>query len=115
MPTRLYLDVHVPLVIGHQLRQRDVDVVHALEEGTSRLEDDDLLELASTQGRVVFTQDIGFWTMAQDWQKRGRSFGGLIFQHQRGTSVGRTVADLEIVAKATEPSEWANWIMLLPL
>ena len=115
MPTRLYLDVHAPLVIAHQLRQRSVDVVHALEEGTNRLEDDELLDLATQQGRAVFTQDIGFWAMAEDWQRQARSFAGLIFQHQKGTSIGRTVADLEIVAKATEPAEWANWILHLPL
>jgi hypothetical protein len=92
-----------------------VDVVHALEEGTNRLEDDALLGLATKQGRVMFTQDIGFWVMARGWQQQDRSFGGLIFQDQRGTSIGRTVADLEIVAKATEPSEWANCILHLPL
>lgn len=115
MPTPLYLDVHVPLVIGHQLRQRGVDVVHTLEAGTNRLKDDELLALAMQQGRVVFTQDIGFWAMAEDWQHRGSRFGGLIFQHQRGTSIGRTVADLEIVAKATEQAEWASQILHLPL
>ena len=47
MPTPLYLDVHVPLVVAHQLRRRGVDVVHAVEEGTNRLRDDALLELAS--------------------------------------------------------------------
>ena len=111
----LYLDVHAPLVIGQQLRRRGVDAVHAMEEGTNRLEDGDLLELAMEQGCAVFTQDIGFWTMAEAWQRQGRSFGGLIFQHQRGTSIGRTVADLEIVAKSTEPAEWANQILHLPL
>lgn len=115
MPTPLYLDVHTPLVIGQQLRRRGVDAVHAMEERTNRLKDDELLELATRQGRVVFTQDIGFWAMAEDWQRQRRAFCGLIFQHQRGTSIGRTVTDLEIVAKATEPAEWANQILHLPL
>jgi hypothetical protein len=53
--------------------------------------------------------------MAENWQREGRFFTGLIFQHQRGTSIGRTVADLEIVAKASEASEWVNWILHLPL
>jgi len=115
MPTPRYLDFRAPLVIGQQLRRRGVNVVHAMEEGTNRLKDDQLLELATTQGRVVFTQDVGFRVMTQDWQRRGRFFGGLIFQHQRGTSIGNTVADLEIVATATEQSEWSNQILHLPL
>jgi len=115
MPTRFYLDVHVPLVIAHQLRRRGVDAVHALEEGTNRLEDEELLELAAKQARVVFTQDIRFRVRAEDWQRRGRVFAWLVFKHQRGTTVGRIVADLEIIAKATEPSEWQGRVLHLPL
>ncbi len=115
MPTPLYLDVHVPLVVAHQLRRRGVDVVHAVEEGTNRLRDDALLELASRQHRVVFTQDIRFRAMAEDWQRQGRHFAGLIHGPQRGSSIGRMVEDLEVVAKATELSEWANMVLHLPL
>ncbi len=115
MPTPLYLDVHVPLVVAHQLRRRGVDVVHAVEEGTNRLGDNALLELAGRQDRVVVTQDIRFRVMAEDWQRQGRHFVGLIHGQQRGSSIGRLVEDLEIVAKATELSEWANMVLHLPL
>lgn len=115
MAVPLYLDVHVPLAIAHQLRRRGADVVHASEEGTNRLEDDELLELASSQGRVVFTQDIRFRVMAEAWQRQGRSFTGLIYGRQCGASIGKFVEDLEIAAKATELSEWASKVLHLPL
>jgi hypothetical protein len=115
MSVALYLDVHVPLAVAYQLRRRGVDVVHAIEERTNRLKDDELLDLARQQGRVVVTQDIRFCAMAQDWQRQGRSFAGLIFGSQRGTSIGTLVKDLEVVAKATEPAEWANQVLHLPL
>lgn len=55
MPTPLYLDVHVPLAIAQQLRRRGVDPVHASEEDTNQLADDELLALALRQGRVMVT------------------------------------------------------------
>jgi hypothetical protein len=115
MPVPLYLDVHVPLAIAEQLRRRGVDVVHAVEEETNRLEDDEQLELASQQGRVMVTQDIRFRVMAEDWQRRRRPFAGLFYGHQLATSIGRWVADLELIATASEPAEWENSVHHLPL
>jgi hypothetical protein len=114
MPVLLYLDVHVPLAIAEQLRRRGVDVVHAVEEGTDRLEDDKLLELAKRQGRVMVTQDIGFRVLSESWQRQGIEFAGLLYGHQLAASIGRWVADLELIAKASEPSEWANAVQHLP-
>ena len=79
MPVPLYLDVHVPLAIAEQLRRRGVDVVHTIEEGTHRLADDELLEVARQHGRVMVTQDIRFRVMAEDWQRQGRRFAGLSY------------------------------------
>ena len=115
MAVSLYLDVHVPLAIAQQLQRRGVDVVHAAEEGTQELEDEELLELATSQGRVVFTQDIGFRVMAEDWQRQGKSFAGLFYGHQLGAAIGQWVMDLELIAKASEPDEWANTVHHLPL
>jgi len=115
MPVRLYLDVHVPLAIAEQLRRRRVDVVHAAEEGTNRLQDDELLELAGQQGRVLVTQDIRFRVTAEEWQRQGRRFAGLFYGHQLATNIGRWVADLELISKASEPAEWENSVHHLPL
>ena len=114
MPVPLYLDVHVPLGIAEQLRRRLVDGVHAAEESTNRLEEDELLELAGRQGRVRVTQKIRFRVMAEDWQRRGRWFAGLFYGHQLATSIRRWVADLELIAKASKPAERENSIHHLP-
>jgi hypothetical protein len=115
MPVPFYLDVHIPLAIAEQLRRRGVDVVHAVEEGTDRLEDHELLELAKRQGRVMVTQDIGFRLMSEDWQRQGRGFAGLFSGDQLAASIGRWVADLELIAKASEASEWGSTVQHLPL
>jgi len=74
MPVALYTDVHIPGAITEQLRLRGVDVLSANEEGTNRLRDDELLMTASALGRVMFTHDIRFRAMAEQWQREGRHF-----------------------------------------
>jgi hypothetical protein len=115
MPTPLYLDVHVPVAIAQQLRRRGVDVVHATEEGTNQFDDAALFELATREGRAFVTQDIRFRVMAEDWQRQGKPFAGLFYGHQLVMSIGEWVADLELIAKATEVAEWANSVNQLPL
>src|SRR5262245_60712142 len=114
MGVSLYLDVHVPRAIAVQLRRRGVDVFTAIEDGSDDLIDEELLERARTLGRVLFTQDVRFKAMAQDWQQQGRPFSGRRFGHQRGATIGKYVADLELVAKAAEPGEWLQDVEHLP-
>jgi hypothetical protein len=51
----------------------------------------------------MMTQDIRFRVLADDWQRTGRTFAGLVFAHQRKVSFGEMVVDLELIAKATDP------------
>ena len=67
--TSLYLDVHVPAAIAAELRRRGVDVLTAQEDGATELEDDGLLIRAGSLGRLLFTQDIRFKALAEDWQR----------------------------------------------
>jgi Domain of unknown function (DUF5615) len=115
MAVPLYLDVHVPRSIAVQLRRRNVDVLTAIEDGCDTLTDEELLERARTLGRVLFTQDIRFKALAQDWQRQGRRFAGLLFGHQHGATLGKYVTDLEIVAKVTESADWLDIVEHLPL
>ncbi len=114
MAVGLYMDVHVPMAITEQLRRRGVDVVTAIEDGAATLEDDELLARASELGRVLFTQDIRFKALAEDWQRQGRAFGGLIFGHQLRGTIGEFVKDLDLIAQASEPDEWISVVEHLP-
>jgi hypothetical protein len=91
-----------------------VDVLNAIEDGWSEKEDHELLQHATDIGRVVFTQDIRFKTLAEDWQRQQRPFAGLIFGHQLGGTIGQFVKDLELIAKASDHSEWLNTVEYLP-
>jgi len=114
MPVGLYMDVHVPQAVTTQLRARQVDVVTAQEDGTTLTPDDRLLERVTELGRVLFTQDVRFKAMADQWNRDGRPFSGLVFGHQMGGTIGQFVQDLELIAKATDPGEWANSVERVP-
>jgi Domain of unknown function (DUF5615) len=114
MTTQLYLDVHVDKAIHDQLRLRGVDVLRAQDDGAAELSDDDLLRRTSALGRLLFTQDLRFKALAEKWQREGKTFAGLLFGNQLGVTVGTYVLDLELIAKATEPDEWANVVQHLP-
>jgi hypothetical protein len=108
------MDVHVPQAITEQLRRRGVDVLTAREDNAATLTDEELLERSSRLGRVLFTQDILFKTLAENWQRQGRSFARLIFGHQLGGTIGQFVRDLELIATASEADEWLNTVEHLP-
>lgn len=113
MAVSLYMDVHVPVAITEQLRHRSVDVLTANEDGCGRYADEKLLNRARELGRVLFTQDIRFRSMAEDWQRERRPFSGLIFGHQLHGTIGRFVEDLEFIAKASDLAEWGNVVVHL--
>jgi hypothetical protein len=114
MAVGLYMDVHVPQAITEQLRRRGVDVLTAIEDGCGTDTDDQLLERSTALRRVLFTQDIRFKAMAEDWQRHGRRFQGLLFGHQLGAALGQYVSNLEMIAVASEPDEWVNVVQHLP-
>jgi hypothetical protein len=114
VPVSFYLDVHVDKAIHDQLHLRGVDVLRAQDDDASELSDEEVLRRATQLGRIVFTQDIGFKTVAEEWQRQGRIFSGLAFGNQLGVTIGTYVKDLELIAKATEPSEWLNVVQHLP-
>ena len=109
------MDVHVPRSITDQLRVHGVDVLTAIEDGTRELPDEEILEHARELGRIVFTQDIGFKALAEDWQRHGRQFAGLIFGRQLGGTIGQFVTDLELIAMACDADDCRNTVQYIPL
>lgn len=55
MTVPLLLDAHIPRAIAVGLRLRGVDVLTALDDGSERLSDADLLDRARELGRALFT------------------------------------------------------------
>ena len=109
------MDVHVRRPVTTGLRVREVDVLTAQEDGTTRWDDPDLLDRAKELERVLFTQDDDLLNEAALRQRSGKAFAGVIYAHQQNITVRRSIEDLELLAKACEPEELANRVVFLPL
>lgn len=84
------------------------------DDGAAEMPDDQLLEHVTALGRVIFTRDVRFKALAEDWQRAEKPFSGLLLGNQLGVTVGTYVKDLELIAKATDAAEWLNVVEHLP-
>ncbi len=110
----LYIDHNVPLPIAAGLRKRGVDVITCLDDGTTTLDDDLLLDRATLLGRVLFTQDKDLLAIAQQRQLTSREFSGVAYAHQLNITIGQAVQDLELLAKVFDPDDMRNRVEYLP-
>jgi hypothetical protein len=111
----LYMDVNVRAEITGQLRARGIDVLTSQEDGTREFSDSALLDQATHLKRVMFTRDADLLGEATMRQRGGGTFAGVIYAHQLHATIGQCVEDLELIAKAGDPSEWVNRVDYLPL
>jgi predicted nuclease of predicted toxin-antitoxin system len=109
------MDVHVRRAVTDGLRLRKVDVLTAQDDEAAELDDPELLDHATELGRVLFSQDDDLLREAKRRQQSGEPFSGVIYAHQLNITVGQCIADLEMIAKASEPEEWINHTVYLPL
>ena len=109
------MDVHVRGPVTKALRLRRIDVVTAQEDGTTELADDKLLQRATELGRILVSQDKDLLRVGTRLQREARAFSGIFYAPQRRVTIGRMVADLELIVGASSPEEWQDRIGRLPL
>ena len=109
------MDHHVPADITEGLRQRNVDVITAQEDGYSQMDDESLLARATELERVLFSQDRHLLVIGNRWLQTGREFTGLVYAHQLAITIGKAVRDLELMALALDSEDMRNRIEYLPL
>lgn len=115
MSIRLYMDVHVPAAITRGLLMRGVDGLTAQQDDATLLDDPALLDRATHLGRVLFSQDADLLAEATKRQRNGAIFGGVIYAHQTGITIGQAIHDLQLLADAGKPEDFANRVEYLPL
>ena len=115
MSVAFYMNVHMPQSITDQLLRRNVNVLTAIDDKMAELPDDDLLDHSTELGRLMVTFDVRLKAMAEDGQRNGRHFGGMVYAHPLRVSIGQLVRDLELIVKTTEPNVWPDAIEHLPL
>ncbi len=96
------------------LQKKGVDVLTCLDDGTTTLDDDLLLDRATSLGRVLFTEDEDLLAIARQRQQAGREFSGVAYAHQLNISIGQAIRDLEMLAKALDPDDMRNRVEYLP-
>jgi hypothetical protein len=111
----IYMDVHIPAAITDGLQRNGVDVLTSQTDQTRTADDEDLLARATALGRLLFTYDEDFLAISAEWQRAGKDFPGILFAAQLGPSIGRTIADIQLIAEVCTPEEVANQVIYLPL
>ena len=115
---RLFLDAHIsgPRIAG-ALREAGHDVRAADEQrDLDGLEDEQLLELAVAETRVMITFDVRDFTVtARRWAEGGRAHAGLGIVV--GIDHGEFGVILELLTRAlsvrSEPSDWENLTLFI--
>jgi len=96
MRTRLYLDedsMQNALVIA--LQARGVNVLTALEAGMIERSDEEHLDYATAQSRVLYSFNVGdFYRLHTAYMTQGKSHSGIILARQQRYSVGEQMRRL---------------------
>jgi uncharacterized protein with PIN domain len=93
---RLYLDEDsMARTLIRALRARGVDVESALEAGMVDRSDAEHLELATRQGRVLFSFNVGdFCRLHTEYLSAGKPHSGVVVSRQQHYSVGEVMRRL---------------------
>jgi hypothetical protein len=91
------------------LRARGVDVTTALEAGTTRATDQEHLEFAGAQGRVLFSFNVShFSRLHAEFLSRGQSHAGIIMAAQQRYAIGERIRRLLSLIAARTAEEMHN-------
>jgi predicted nuclease of predicted toxin-antitoxin system len=96
------------------LRARGVDVITALDAGIVERSDEEHLDYATEQGRVLCTFNVGdFYRLHSDYLAQGKSHAGIILMRQQHYSVGEQMRRLLGLVAGKSADEMKNWVEFL--
>ncbi len=107
-------DLNGRIVRGLFRRRNDVDLVRVPDAGLAGAGDDEVLEWADENGRILLTHDAR--TMPNHVRNRlanGAHVPG-VFIVDDLASIGHCVEDILLVAECSEEGEWEDRINYLP-
>jgi hypothetical protein len=112
---RLYFDEDsMRHALVEALRKRGVDVLTALEAGTTSQADQQQLEYATTQGRTLYSFNVAdFCHIHAEWLLHRRSHSGVILSHQAQFSVGEQMRRLVRLVGTIPADEMHNRLEFL--
>lgn len=105
----------MPQPLASALRQRGIDLLLSIEDGTEQLNDPDLWLRATNLGRIVVTQDQDFLAIAQWNSDEEQPHPGLVFCHSSKMALSKLADDLDLIAQAMSPDEFISTIVWVPM
>jgi predicted nuclease of predicted toxin-antitoxin system len=76
---RFYQDTHIAKAVALQLRDRGIDIVRCEEVGMAMASDEQHLEYAMREGRVVITNDDDFLALDKAWRLQNKRHSGIMY------------------------------------
>ncbi len=103
------------IVRGVIRRNPEVDIVTIQESGLSGAHDEDVLEWAAGEGRVLLTHDVA--TMTKYAYERVGSDLPMpgMFEVSQAIAVGAAIEDILLLAECSLENEWEGQVCYLPL
>ncbi len=96
------------------LRKRGVDVLTALEAGTTEQTDQQQLSLAASQGRAIYSFNVGhFCSLHSQWLVQQRPHAGIILAQQQQFPVGEQMRRLLRLMAARTADDMHNRLEFL--
>jgi predicted nuclease of predicted toxin-antitoxin system len=96
-----HLDENVSNAIAESLRRRGIDVTTTPSAGLMGCSDEEQIDFALEQNRVIFTQDTDFLRLNQ----AGFTHNGIVYCQQNSRSIGEIVRSLILIWEYLEPEE----------
>lgn len=104
MAIKLYMDEHIHPGVTKALRQRGIDVLTAQQAGNLNVDDEEHLQFAISEHRVLVTQDEDFL--------KTTSHKGIAYAHQR-TPIRQIIEGLVLIAETMSEDEMIDHIEYL--
>jgi predicted nuclease of predicted toxin-antitoxin system len=103
MAIRFYCDEHIHPAITNALRRRGVDILTAQEADMLGVPDEKHLQYATSQERVILTQDADFLRI----HKTGTPHHGIVYAPQ-STPTGEMIQGLILIYQVLTEEEMKN-------
>ena len=115
MKIQLYVDEDAMAHrLAQELRMRGIDVTTALEEGMIERDDIEHLEYASSQGRALYSYNIGdYYQLHTEFLAQGKDHAGIVLAQQQRYSIGEQLRRLLRIIAVRSAQDMRNRIEFL--
>lgn len=103
---RFHLDEHVPNAVANGLRRRGIDVTTTTDADLLNAADEEHLDYALAEQRVIFTNNRDFLRLAA----AGMQHAGIVYAPPEKSRIGDVIRLLALLSELASPAEMANHI-----